>query len=249
MTAVDRRLGLHPAGLTIDPVFAGQQGRPDLPVDVLAFRLDVNPEAVAAAESLLSQEERQRANRFVQARDRRRYIVARATLRSLLSERLGTEPASIAFRYGAHGKPELAPAHAALNLRFNLSHSDEMAAFALAVGHDIGIDLERVRSMPDLDRLAADTFSARENEALQSVEPARKLLAFFSGWTRKEAFVKALGSGLGYPLDSFDVSLAPDEPARILRLSGEHGDPTLWHMESFSPAAGFVAALVVDARR
>lgn len=241
MTAVD-----PVAGLPLAPVFAGQRGRAGLAVDVVAYRLDVDAAAVAAAAALLSHDERRRADRFLHDRDRRRFTVARACLRRLLSERLGTPPASIAFRYGPNGKPELASEHHMPDLRFNLSHAEELVVLAFALGHEVGVDVEAIDRAVDPDKLAAEFFSQQELAALRAVEPDKRRLTFLNGWTRKEAFVKALGSGLGYPLDSFDVSLAPGEPARILRFAAAHGDPAAWHMESFSPAAGFIAALVVD---
>lgn len=230
------------------PVFAERRGAPGVPVDVLAYRLDVDADALAAAAASLSGDEQWRADRFLHDRDRRRFTVARAVLRKLLAERLGIPPAWVAFQYGAQRKPALAPDHGRPALRFNLSHAGELAVFAFAHGHEVGVDVERADRAVDAERLAAGFFSAQEVAAMRALAPDQRRLGFLNGWTRKEAFVKALGSGLRYPLDSFDVSLAPEEPARILRLNPSHGDPANWHMESFSPASEFVASLVVDTR-
>jgi 4'-phosphopantetheinyl transferase len=118
----------------------------------------------------------------------------------------------------------------------------------MAVGHEIGIDVEAVRVVPDADDIAARFFSRREREAYCALDGSRRPLGFFNCWTRKEAFVKALGDGLAHPLDDFDVSLSPDEPARILRVARTPGEHCGWRMESFSPAPGFVAAVVTEDR-
>jgi len=209
-------------------------------------RLPTTGEAVRAASALLSGVERQRANRFAFDRDRHRFIVARALLRRLLGARLGTRPEAVELVYGPHGKPALAPRHAPADLRFNLSHSEDLAAYAFAHGREIGVDVEAVRSMCDADAIAARFFSARENQTYLSLDSRDRPRGFFHCWTRKEAFIKALGDGLSCPLDRFDVSLAPGEPARILRLARAPGDGRRWRMESFAPAAGFVAALVAE---
>jgi 4'-phosphopantetheinyl transferase len=118
--------------------------------------------------------------------------------------------------------------------------------YAFSSGREIGIDVETVRLIRDADDIAARFFSPRENEAYLALDPPDRPLGFFNCWTRKEAFIKALGDGLYYPLDRFDVSLAPDEPARILRIESTPGDRCGWRMESFSPVTGFVAAIVIE---
>jgi 4'-phosphopantetheinyl transferase len=212
-------------------------------VEVVATRLDAAPEVVDELHALLSEAERRRASRLVFGRDRRRFIVARARLRQLLGARLGVPPESVELVYGAHGKPALAPRFADPGLRFNVSHRDDVAAYGLGFGCEIGIDIEAVRTMSDTDDLAARFFSDAERAAYGALEQPERPLGFFNCWTRKEAYIKALGDGLGYPLDRFDVSLTPGEPARLLRVEGR------WSMVSFSPAPGFVGAVVAERKR
>ncbi|MGH8772735.1 MAG: 4'-phosphopantetheinyl transferase family protein [Burkholderiales bacterium] len=212
-------------------------------------RLDAGPEAVWASARLLSDAERQRANRFALDRDRRRVIVARAPLRELLAARLGVEPETVELTYGAHGKPALARRFAELDLRFNISHSGELAVYAFAAGREIGIDVKKTRILRDADDIAARFFSRREIETYHALEPRDRPQGFFNCWTRKEAFVKALGDGLSHPLDRFDVSLAPGKPAKILRVESTPGDHCGWRMESFCPASGLVAAVVIESGR
>jgi 4'-phosphopantetheinyl transferase len=215
-------------------------------IDVVVSRLDVPLDDVRKSAALLSDAEQQRANRFTFNRDRDQFIVARAWLRRLLAARLRVCPESIELGYGEYGKPLLAHRCAEPDLRFNVSHADNVAVYAFARRREIGVDVERIRLVHDADAIAARFFSCHENEAYLALDPRDKPLGFFNCWTRKEAFVKALGEGLYYPLDSFDVSLVPGEPARVLRLESASGDPCDWRIESFSPAPGFVAAVVIE---
>ena len=215
-------------------------------LDVVATRLDVAPEAVRAAAALLSQSERQRANRLAIHNGSSRFIVARATLRRLLAARLDVQPEEIELVYGARGKPALGPSFAASGLHFNVSHCDDLAVYAFSWGREIGVDVESVRWFPDADDVAARFFSPRENETYAALDSLARPLGFFNCWTRKEAFIKALGDGLNHPLDSFDVSLAPNESAKILRVENTPGERCGWRMDSFFPAPGFVAAVVTE---
>ncbi|HXL53704.1 MAG TPA: 4'-phosphopantetheinyl transferase superfamily protein [Gemmatimonadales bacterium] len=217
-------------------------------VEVIVTRLDVRSEALRAGAAVLTDEERDRARRFVFDRDRDRFIGARACLRQLLAARLGTPPDSVELVYGARGKPALAPGYADTGLRFNVSHCDDLTLYAFSCGREIGIDVEAVRPIGDADDIAARFFSQRENRAYRALEPSDRPLGFFQCWTRKEAFIKALGDGLSYPLDRFDVSLTPGEPAQILRVEDTPGDRCGWRLESWSPAPGFVAAVVMGDR-
>src|SRR2546425_2209742 len=215
-------------------------------IDIVVARLNQRLAAVRALSVWLSDGERQRASRFAFDRDRRRFVVTRARLRQLLGVRLGMRPDSVELVYGERGKPALARGYAGSDLRFNVSHSDDVAVYAFSSGGKIGCAVEAVRVIRDADDIAACFFSRHENEAYLALDWRDKPRGFFNCWTRKEAFIKALGDGLYHPLERFDVSLAPGEPARILRVENTPGDCCGWHMESFSPALGFVAAGVVE---
>jgi 4'-phosphopantetheinyl transferase len=218
-------------------------------IEVVTTQLTAGTDALCVLAGLLSDAERERASRLVFDRDRRRFIVSRVRLRQLLAERLGVPPESLEFAYGAYGKPAIALGPADPDLRFNVSHCDDLAVYAFSCGLDVGVDVEAVRALPEADRIAAHFFSPRENDAYRALDPRDKPLGFFNCWTRKEAFIKALGDGLCHPLDGFDVSLAPDERAAILRVGATAGDECGWRMESFAPSPGFVAAVVTECRR
>jgi 4'-phosphopantetheinyl transferase len=194
---------------------------------------------------LLSPEENQRALRFRFERDRNRFIVGRGILREILGTYLEVDPEKIHFNYGPQGKPYLKgpDGQTAGSLCFNLSHSSDWAIYALGLG-ELGVDLEFVRPIPEMQTLVDQYFSSAERKAFASIPPDLKLKAFYHCWTRKEAYVKACGGGLLIPLDQFDVSFDPDSSARLLRVQGTPGDQLPWSLHSFDLSTEVVAALV-----
>jgi 4'-phosphopantetheinyl transferase len=213
--------------------------------EVVVASLDVGGAELGALAALLAPDETQRAARFVFERDRCRYTVARARLRQLLGERLGVSPESVQLAYAPAGKPALAPRYER-DLRFNLSHCGGVAAYAFAEGREVGVDVEEVRVLPDADDVAKRFFSRRERSAYLRLPRRERPQGFFNCWTRKEAFIKALGSGLSYPLDGFDVSLAPGRPARILRIGRVPASRCGWTLHSFLPGPGLVGAVALQ---
>lgn len=213
--------------------------------EIRCICLERPQELVASLAGELSAAELARAARFHFARDRRRFIVARGELRRILAAELGVSAGSIAFDYGAYGKPMLAPPFDSAGVRFNLAHSAELAVVALCCNRDVGIDVEEVRLMHDEAQLVCSNFSPRERQEYLQVKVIDRTNAFFNGWTRKEAFIKGLGKGLSQPLDSFDVSLAPQEPAQLRRFGSLLGVECGWCLASFIPAPGYVAAVAM----
>ena len=131
-------------------------------------------------------------------------------------------------------------------LRFNLSHSQGLALYAVTRGREIGVDLECIRPISDAEQIAERFFSAHENAVFRTIPAHEKPKAFFNCWTRKEAYLKALGDGLARPLDEFDVSLAPGEPAKLLRIEGAPQEASRWSLNRLEPGSGYVAALAVE---
>jgi len=164
----------------------------------------------------------------------------------LLGERLGIQPEAVGITNGPHGKPELAQEFSSEDLRFNTSHSEDVAVYAFSHGREIGIDVEAVRLLSDFDDVAAHCFSSSENAAYHDLDEQDKPQGFFNCWTRKEAFVKALGEGLSHPLDNFDVTLAPGKVPEILRVGNVAGDSCGWKLFSFCPIPGYVSAVVIE---
>jgi 4'-phosphopantetheinyl transferase len=217
-------------------------------VDVWLADLEPGETVVERCVSMLTADERARAGRFHFPRDAAHWIVARGTLRAILSDRLRIEPRDVRFAYGEHGKPELAAPFAASGLRFNLSHSGALALCAIVRHRRVGVDIERLRPMPDLEAIAERTFSSRERETLRRLPPELRHEGFFNCWTRKEAYIKAIGTGLAHPLDRFSVSLAPGAPARLEAVDDDPWEVEAWTLESFVPSTGYAAALVVEGR-
>lgn len=195
---------------------------------------------------VLSPDERLKAERFYFERDRRRFIAGRGILRTILGRYLGMDPSQLRFCYGPGGKPYLAEKPIAGMISFNLSHSRELAIFAFVRECRIGVDLEYKRPVADAEQIAARFFSAYENAVLRRLQTSQKQEAFFNCWTRKEAYIKAIGDGLAYPLDRFDVSLTPGEPARLLSVERDPGQVSRWSLEVLMPAPGYAAALAVE---
>ena len=201
--------------------------------------LDGSEEERAKLASYLSSEETARAERFVFAKDRDHFVVARGMLRELLGGYLGRRADEVQFETGPIGKPFVRGAE----IKFNLSHSHGLGVYAFTVGREVGIDTEKVRpEFAGMD-IAERYFSKAEQEELRQVAPARQSEAFFLCWTRKEAYVKAHGKGLQIPLDSFDMSMAPGERIRLRSADSER-----WTVWSFKPVNGFVGAVVGEGR-
>jgi len=193
----------------------------------------------------LSADERRRAQRFVFDIDRRRYCASHALLREILGGYLSLPGAAVALGEDGQGKPRLATGPD--DVRFNLSHSGSMGVVAVARGQDVGVDVEGIRSLPDLDTLAETCFTDGERAALRGLPEPERLQAFFAGWTRKEAFLKLCGEGLRRSLQSFEVSLDPVAPARLLWLAGEPDASSRYTLLTLRPAPGFAGAIAVAA--
>jgi 4'-phosphopantetheinyl transferase len=197
---------------------------------------------------LLSDDERQRAERSHNLNVRREFIVSRAVLRSLLGCYLGCDPRHVRFRHGPSGKPDLAEPHPNQRLHFNISHSHGVALFALTRHGPIGVDVEQLRPFPTHLDMAERYFSPSEFHALRGLDPVGRGEAFFHTWTRKEAFLKAHGGGLSYGLERVEVTVCPREPPRILRLDGEESRAASWSLHTLTPVPGYVGALALQAQ-
>lgn len=212
-------------------------------VHIWSVRLDPPAERVEALGRSLSQDEHDRANRFRFDRHRRQYVVGRGALRSLLAAYTGTRPELVRFTYGPRGKPFL---EGSSDLFFNLSNSDEMALVGFVRGREIGMDIEFLKPMPDCEQIAERFFSESERVVLRGIPKESKEEAFFNCWTRKEAYLKAVGEGLAAPLDSFDVTLAPGEPPRMLTLRGDAEAASRWWLEHFRLSPEYIGALALE---
>src|SRR5438552_11291358 len=194
----------------------------------------------------LSLDDRTRADRFKFESDRRRFCVARASLRLILSRYLKTKPGRLRFETGEFGKPFLADERLSGGLRFNLSHSHQLALIAITRDREVGVDVEYMRSEFVTDDVANHFFSQAEVQQFQEVPAESKTQSFFDCWTRKEAYIKARGEGLYCPLDQFDVSVAPGMPAMLLDSRVDAADAQRWCFHDIAAGDRYAATVAID---
>jgi 4'-phosphopantetheinyl transferase len=234
-------------------VRANQQGiafSPPLPeageVRVMSLPLDVDRARLSWLSASLSSDEREKAERFRFDLHRDRFVAARGWLRTVLGSCLGVAPERVGFRYGRNGKPALEPELYRSGLRFNVSHSQGLGLCAIAKDRDVGIDLELVKPLADLERVAYHFFSPREVAALRDLRGDQKLLGFYACWTRKEAFIKATGEGLSRPLHEFAVTVRAGAEPRLEWVADDPTEVGRWSLAELRPAPGYLAALAVE---
>jgi 4'-phosphopantetheinyl transferase len=194
-------------------------------------------------ERLLSTDEKERDSHFIFQRDKNRFIMRHGILRTLLGTYLDITPDRIRLQHGKNGKPSLMDSYGVKQVNFSLSHSEDTAVFAFSNQCELGIDIEKIRNIPEMEKIFEQYFSAKEHETFRLLTKNKRREAFFNCWTRKEAYIKATGNGLYTPLDSFDVSLVPGEPARLLRVEGNPDNVFPWSMYSIEDIPGFKGAL------
>jgi 4'-phosphopantetheinyl transferase len=190
-------------------------------------RVDLGPVALEPLRNLLDDDERRRADRFVFAHDRERFVVSHARLRQVLGAYTGAAPASLQFAVGPYGKPHLASPASPAGLEFNMSHAGDLVLVAVTLGRAIGVDVERVRPDYDYSAVLGSVLSAPERAAFAALPADRRRQFFYATWTQKEALVKASGRGLSQPLDSFSAG-------DTVRLEGE-----AWALRALDPGAGY----------
>jgi 4'-phosphopantetheinyl transferase len=215
-------------------------------VHVWRASLTRTPSELQSLASLLAPDEISRAQRFHFEPDRASFIVARATLRIILAAYLKLNPTQLQFSYSAHGKPALNDAETSCGLRFNLSHSNALALYAVTRNREIGVDIEYIRTDFASDEIAERFFSNTEIAMLRALPYQQRTENFFNCWTRKEAYIKARGEGLSFPLDRFDVSLIPGEQRATLNVPEAPLEAARWSLQSLTPGDGYAAAIVVE---
>ena len=210
--------------------------------------LDQPPSQIEGFRRTLASDEKARAERFYFQLDRERFIVGRGILRAILGWYLNSAPERLSFLCNSYGKPSLAGQSGRDAICFNVSHSHGSALYAFTRGREIGVDLEQIRDEVEVDLIARQFFSSREIAALGGLAPDQRKYGFFNCWTRKEAYIKASGEGLSLPLDQFDVSLVPGEPAALLATRPDPHEAMRWSLQELTPASGFAAAVAVAGR-
>jgi 4'-phosphopantetheinyl transferase len=209
-------------------------------VHVWSIPTEASSAVIAELWPILASDEQERARRFHFKHLQRSFVLARGALRLLLGCYLNASPASVQFRYSSKGKPSLGePAR----LKFNASHSVGLAMFAFTLDCDLGVDIEHFRPMQERQNIANLFFCSEEATELMALPPEQRDRAFFLCWTRKEAYIKAIGEGLSMPLDGFQVTLQPDEPARFVHLAHDFKAAKAWTLHDLKLDASYIAAL------
>jgi 4'-phosphopantetheinyl transferase len=217
-----------------------QPGKQD--IHLWQWELDTRLSAPESYWKSLSDDERRRAESYRFEKHRRRFVIARGQLRLILAAYLECTPERIVFEYGPAGKPYSLLQPEQWQLNFNLSHSEGTAALAVSAGFEIGIDVERIR--PIEDDILPLIFSASERAQFDALSRPQRNTAFFHNWARKEACLKALGTGLQAPPTHFEFDLE-DRDVALLRVAGDPAEAKHWQVRSFAAlghCAGAVAA-------
>ena len=195
--------------------------------------------------TVLSPDEIARAEKFRFARHRRRFIAARGILRQLLGNYLEIAPSQVKFGYSDRGKPFLSQPMVSNSLQFNVSHSEEYALYGFALNHQIGVDVEYLRRMPDAVNIARRFFSPAELNLVQNAAPPERHHLFFQLWTAKEAYLKAIGTGLTGMLDNIEIALDQNLRPSFWAIAGDRQAVTNWTLCSCSPATDYVGAIAI----
>jgi len=217
-------------------------------VDLWKAPLEAGDAALERYRGTLSPAERERAARFAFDRERQAFVASRGLLRRVLSRLAGAPPGTLRIEEDALGKPRLGGECGQGRVRFNVSHSGGLWACAVALHREVGLDIERIDPARAGDRIAERTFSPSEVVALRALPEGERVAAFHRCWTRKEAYLKARGFGISIPLDSFEVTLGPGEPARLLATRPDPADAGRWSLVDLNPGPGFAGALCVEGR-
>lgn len=217
---------------------------PEDDVHVWCARLDRPAGRTHLDEQVLSSDERERTARFRFPSDRLRFVAARAILRTLAGRYLELPGSAVWFRYGPFGKPSL-DERQGLGLRFNLAHSGGLAVYAFARSREVGVDVEAEQSIRRPAAVPDSFFTASERQAIADLPADARRRAALTLWTRKEAYLKAVGCGLQLDPNDFEVSVPPVSPA-LLRVPDRLADGRRWILHDVPPAPGFAGCLCVE---
>ena len=215
------------------------------------WSIDINaashePEALL---SLLSDDELKRAERFRFEKHRHRWIAGRAMLRTILSAMTHRSPESVAFEYDEHKKPYLPCSSGHERIHFNLTHSSDLALLAVTSVGPVGIDVERIKPLSSIDTVVDRFFSIAERSAFSTMSgDEERLKAFYTCWTRKEAYLKALGCGISEPTNTFDVTFLENSEPEIIAIDGDNNVARDWLLFDLKVTPGYVGALAIRSK-
>ena len=219
--------------------------------DIQLWSIDINPARHRSEElrSLLSDDELERADNFRFNKHRDRWIASRAMLRIILSSIIDRSPESVIFDYDEYAKPCLGHSDSEAQVNFNLTHSNDLALLAVTSSGPVGIDVEQVKSLPSIDAVVERFFSAAERLTFSTLSAdEERLKAFYACWTRKEAYLKALGCGISKPTNTFDVTLLENSEPEIVAIDGDKKAADDWLLFDLQVVPGYVGALAIQTK-
>ncbi len=242
------RVNVAPVEFEVDGRFSlpGDISLPETDVHVWFVRLEEISGHLGTLLEILAPHEAARAGRFFFERDRNEYILTRGLLRQILGCYAGLSPRLLEFLYNRYGKPVLAGEGPGDRLAFSVSHSHGVAVYAITRGRQVGVDIEYTDEHVEFDQLAERLFSPREISLFRQVPINKRSEAFYSCWTRKEAYIKASGEGLSLDLRSFDVGCGPEPAASALSLADDPGGTQRWSLADLPAPVEYAAALAVE---
>jgi 4'-phosphopantetheinyl transferase len=208
--------------------------------------MDQNEPTIITLWDWLTEDERQRAKKYRFDKDRHQFIVARGVLRQILSSYTKHSPRILRLTTNRYGRPSLSKDQNPLSLDFNLSHSGDFVLYAFSCCRRVGVDIEAIREDFATNEIAERFFSQPEVKTLKSLPKDSRAIGFFNCWTRKEAYIKALGEGLSHPLDDFSVSLIPGNKAVLLDVFNDEHERSCWQMKELHINANYAAAVIAD---
>ncbi len=211
-------------------------------VHIWLASLDIDRTSLKNLKKILSEDEIKRAEKFYFEKDKNHFIACRSILRNILSLYLNVPAGDIKFSYNPYGKPSVPEK----KISFNLSNSYGLAIYGITCDKEIGIDIEHIPEDFSWEEIVEQFFSKKEIMELYKTPCDMRKKAFFNCWTRKEAYIKAKGMGLSIPLDSFDVSLIPGEPVKLLEVRGKKEEKSRWFLKEILINNNYISALAVE---
>lgn len=218
-------------------------------VHIWRASLKPSPATIVQCQLVLSEDEMARANRLHSDTHRQRAIITRGIVRRILCQYLDMAPTEVMFQTTRYGKPYIVPAQNQRGVMFNISHSEDMLLVGIARGHSIGVDVEAIRPLSGLRGLSRMAFSQREQQSFAILPVRRQIPTFFGMWTQKEAFVKAIGTGLSFGLQTVEVMLDTERHAALLRIDNQRIRVSDWTIKRVRPRRGYIGAVVVHGTR
>lgn len=219
--------------------------------DVQLWSIDINPARYESDDFLtcLSNDELQRAGRLRLVEHRDRWIASRAMLRIILSSVIHRPPESLVFEYDEYSKPRLGGLDGGPPVHFNLTHSGDLALLAVTSVAPVGIDVELEKPFPDIEAVVERFFSAAERSAFSTLSgDEERLTAFYRCWTRKEAYLKALGCGISKPTTTFDVTFLEGADPKVVAINGDHKAAADWSLFDLPVVSGYTGSLAIRSR-